>query len=409
MAIIRLSLLFILLLLQSYVFAMPTKEASTRIFYVVNQCPYPVWFSANSSIAKNQSGGNDCNTTSDCITGAVCNLANHQCYYERPKASNGVYKLAANGGSNFVTIPIYASKENKIWGGRVAGRTNCSSGVCETGDCSSGEGPCAYGKGFKQPTTIAEFTLNKTTSDFYDVSLVNGMSIPLAVTPTSQALYSLAGDAYKCGAPGSTKPPTALGACSWNMQPPLIDLRHVLTGGIACASDADCASPAVCGTSSDSKRKPRLMKTCGKLVGYYTPDEICGQDKTYGAPFYCGQPLPAPQQSLTLYNLYKCNNIPSCYKSDAKNTCCGCVNWETVGAQVPPAPETKACVNSNPTWITKALPKLDWIKRACPTVYTYPFDDPSSTFTCLRLLNGVNIVNYTITFCPDGKTGGVMG
>jgi len=42
------------------------------------------------------------------------------------------------------------------------------------------------------------------------------------------------------------------------------------------------------------------------------------------------------------------------------------------------------------------------LKDACPTAYTYPYDDMSSTFTCSNANEkGTNLVNYVITFCPE--------
>jgi hypothetical protein len=40
-----------------------------------------------------------------------------------------------------------------------------------------------------------------------------------------------------------------------------------------------------------------------------------------------------------------------------------------------------------------------FFKAACPTAYSYAYDDNSSTFTCNNPLP-----NYTITFCPSGGT-----
>ena len=51
--------------------------------------------------------------------------------------------------------------------------------------------------------------------------------------------------------------------------------------------------------------------------------------------------------------------------------------------------------------MNRALPTLTWLKKACPTAYTYPFDDMSSTFICKNIKNGKNTVNYEIVFCPD--------
>jgi hypothetical protein len=43
------------------------------------------------------------------------------------------------------------------------------------------------------------------------------------------------------------------------------------------------------------------------------------------------------------------------------------------------------------------------LKEACPTSYIYPFDDASSTFTCLNE-EGNNTVNYLITYCPENAS-----
>ncbi|KAJ7560824.1 hypothetical protein O6H91_03G001200 [Diphasiastrum complanatum] len=78
------------------------------------------------------------------------------------------------------------------WGGRFWGRTNClfdstGSGSCLTGDCG-GRMHCD-GAGGEPPATLAEFTLYGANGlDFYDVSLVDGYNIPLAVTPLSYVM-----------------------------------------------------------------------------------------------------------------------------------------------------------------------------------------------------------------------------
>jgi hypothetical protein len=37
---------------------------------------------------------------------------------------------------------------------------------------------------------------------------------------------------------------------------------------------------------------------------------------------------------------------------------------------------------ANALWLDHVLPTIAWLKAACPTCYTYPFDDMTSTFTC---------------------------
>ena len=67
---------------------------------------------------------------------------------------------------------------------------------------------------------------------------------------------------------------------------------------------------------------------------------------------------------------------------------------------MPASPDTEVCKNKNPYWQANIQPTLKWLKEACPSVYTYPFDDMSSTFVCRTMQNDVNSVNYRITFCP---------
>ncbi|XP_022765913.1 thaumatin-like protein [Durio zibethinus] len=69
------------------------------------------------------------------------------------------------------------------WSGRIWGRTGCKfdkkgSGSCQTADCGNTLKCKASGK---TPASLAEFTL--AAIDFYDVSLVDGFNLPMAVTP----------------------------------------------------------------------------------------------------------------------------------------------------------------------------------------------------------------------------------
>ncbi|XP_044948041.1 thaumatin-like protein 1 isoform X1 [Hordeum vulgare subsp. vulgare] len=74
------------------------------------------------------------------------------------------------------------------WSGRMWGRTLCATGAdgrfaCATCDCGSGAVECAGG-GAAPPCSLAEFTLaGSGGNDFYDVSLVDGSNIPMAVLP----------------------------------------------------------------------------------------------------------------------------------------------------------------------------------------------------------------------------------
>ncbi|MEO8402469.1 MAG: thaumatin family protein [Gammaproteobacteria bacterium] len=405
----------------------------TRVLTFVNQCSFPVWFGFAGGSAQNRNDvngqGKACKSNADCVAGAACNNKQcqrsttclsvsdcfngstcvatgniSQCFWVNPQPSNGNYQLAANGGTNSVTLPAYNNgvASNIVWSGAVAGRTACTSAGCETATCNDspqGAGSCKPSRGFDQPATQAEFTFNNTLVDFYDVEVINGMNLPVAMSPTTPSPNS--SNPYNCGSPGAVKPLTNTGACAWQFTPPSNDYVWVQSGGIACSSDSGCKSPAKCGLSLNPGHDQLLQKTCGTFMGFWTADQVCGYSPSYGTPFNCAAPLPTPQQNYNFSQLYACSPIGSCYQQNASTDCCGCVDWWKVGVNVPSS--TQQCVSSNPTWNTAVQPGLQWIKQSCPTVYTYPYDDMSSTFTCMQQNGGtVNSANYTIIFCPGG-------
>ncbi len=182
-----------------------------------------------------------------------------------------------------------------LWSGRFWGRTGCSfngaTGQCATGDCAGrlGCGPV----GGKTPATLAEITWAApgTGPDFYDISLVDGYNLPIAMAPLPGSFQRSQGGAYDCLAP-------------------------------TCVSDLNATCP------------PELrVVQGGRTVGCLSACERFGTDAL----------------------------------------CCKGANA---------TPET-----CGPSLFSRAF------KSACPTAYSYAYDDPTSTFTCRG-------EDYGIWFCP---------
>lgn len=143
---VQLCLLVLLQLIVSCI--LPGAEAAT--FSVVNKCPFDVY------------------------AGVLPNSG-------QALLGNGGFKLNANGGQRSLDAPAG-------WSGRLWGRTGCrfdpatQRGPCETGDCG-GEVAC-NGRGGAPPATLAEILLNGYQNlDFYDISLVDGYNLPMAIAP----------------------------------------------------------------------------------------------------------------------------------------------------------------------------------------------------------------------------------
>lgn len=192
-----------------------------------------------------------------------------------------------NGGG-FVLKPGQSMVFNApmTWSGRIWGRTGCNfdqdgNGPCQTGACGT---TLKCGGAGATPASLAEFTLGKT--DFYDVSLVDGFNIPVAVKPLKGT--------GNCTIAGCDK-----------------DLRR------------NCPKELSVKTSNHGK-----TVACRSACDVFDTDEYCCRG-LYGGPSVC-----------------------------------------------------------HPTYYSKLF------KSACPTAYSYAYDDPSSIFTC-------SSADYVITFCSS--------
>ena len=165
-------------------------------------------------------------------------------------------------------------------------------------------------------------------------------------------------------------------------------------------------------------------RTCGKPLGWLTVDAIWGFNATSKneAPFSFGTKWSYGTAGMvSVGDLQLCINgtysayIPNGTASSVPPfpvqplaLACGGVMW---GATESPAPlqnpasnaglnltrPTQPVQSANANWIDYVLPTITWLKQACPTCYTYPFDDMSSTFTCSDATRNPN-TNYSVTF-----------
>ncbi|XP_037435605.1 thaumatin-like protein 1 [Triticum dicoccoides] len=185
------------------------------------------------------------------------------------------------------------------WSGRMWGRTLCGTGAdgrfaCATCDCGSGAVECAGG-GAAPPCSLAEFTLDGSGSkDFYDVSLVDGSNIPVAVLPQG-------GSGEGCGATG----------CLADLNGPCpADLRVAGPdgAGIACKSACeafgrpeDCCSGAFAGGPEACRPSAYSMffkNACPRSYSYAYDDATSTFTCASGTAAYLVVFCPAAMSSL---------------------------------------------------------------------------------------------------------------
>jgi len=228
-------------------------------------------------------------------------------------------------------------------------------------------------------------------------------------------------DPYFGGSPGAFTPPTSnIGGCTWDFETTITSvystraaeaLAHftrVDTQGATCTTNANCTGSDKCGRTLNAA-PPLISSTlgCGSFLGYFNGKNICDKVPTFSNTF-----TDCPT------NLALFDGAGSCYQR--KENCSGCMDWATLGIAVASGEYssgtkyTTLCpVGYNtPAWINAVEPQVEWFKRTCPSAYSYPYDDPSSTFKWPRgadkidashAFGGINMVNHLVVFCPQNS------
>lgn len=442
-----------------------------RTITVINMCPFTVYAGISGGSANLTKGPvpGTCPTGTYDTESTDPTTGYELCYWNNPTPSTGSYKLTQGESTQFVIPTSSVDTVGAMWGGGIMARLKLNEswviGQCNAGQESLG-GACAVGVGFSVPETVAEITMISGGQDTYDLQLINGVTVPISMAPNGVTADS--GNPYINGVAGSTSAQTGtqytLKASSWTFDPSSTGVVTATTSstyynyvsgtsgstdqcttdtggpGVGCTGNAN---GPVCGYAANSLANtngnpPTYARVCGYRLAYLTGAAIYTMNPSSSntAPFsfesllYTGAQsgsLPYPNaNSNPMHDFYLCNNgaAQSGYQAaTVYPQACGCANWDSIfgpdGAQI--ATPTKQCqgtgisgysattagIGFNSAWLNEVLPRVQWVKQGAPTAYSFPYDDPSSTFSGYQPAsssNAANAVNYTVTFCPGGKT-----
>jgi hypothetical protein len=117
-----------------------------------------------------------------------------------------------------------------------------------------------------------------------------------------------------------------------------------------------------------------------------------------------------------MWAFFQCSDgLVSGYKNNVTYPlACGCSNWDGITTSAKQCTGTGITkytdsdpIGFNSAFLDYVLPRVKWVKQACPTCYAFQFDDQSSTFVAWTPYqsspnNPASKVDYTITFCPNG-------
>ncbi|XP_073018622.1 LEAF RUST 10 DISEASE-RESISTANCEUS RECEPTOR-LIKE PROTEIN KINASE-like 2.4 isoform X2 [Primulina eburnea] len=235
----------------SWILALALVNGAT--FTVMNKCTQTIWPAISGTPSLNSTG------------------------FELPK-----------GGNRVLQVP-------KGWVGKFWGRTGCifdanGKGSCSTGDCGSGQIECEGANFGDSTATLAEFSIESFNStDFYDISLINGFNLPMMIDARGRS-------GQHCQSTGCTEDMNRL--CP-------ADLRT--KSGDACQNKCKATGTqrsSVCGLTNYLKlfknacpmafifptddANAVLTCTAGDYVITFCPSELSLQNETCSRPFQCG-------------------------------------------------------------------------------------------------------------------------
>jgi hypothetical protein len=241
------------------------------------------------------------------------------------------------------------------WQGRVWGRTNCSfsdgqnQGQCTTGEC----GQLVCRQAGNPPATLAEFTMNGgQMQTFYDISLVDGYNLPMAIVLLPNSGSTTNGSSSNPSCVGSLE--GFEGSSSWN---------PYSNGQVFLGTTS--ADPLVFDSSVTSS----------------SVSNWCPWDLQVSPPSTPGNGVyPYPDSSIQRPAFDPC--LSACAKYNRPEYCC-------TGQYDGP----NKC---SPNYYAKAA------KTICPDAYSYAYDDQDSTFI---VPTGDS---FQVIFCPGGRSTNIL-
>ncbi|KAK3115395.1 hypothetical protein LTR53_005293 [Teratosphaeriaceae sp. CCFEE 6253] len=277
-----------------------------------------------------------------------------------------IYPAILSQGGTGPSLTGYTAKPNtnqtvyvsSDWQGRVWARTNCTFGgsgaACTTGDCGglqACKGPGA------PPATLAEFTLQGSNAQtFYDISLVDGYNIALAIVLLANGMPKL-----EALDPSTTNPSCIASVAGF-------------------ASSASNYNPYAnnqqfLGTDSDSPLPFDTKQTSQSVSSW------CPWDLQLSPPLAPGNGVyPYPDGNVARPAFGPCWS--ACAKYNQPNYCC---TGQYNGAN-----------KCTPSYYSKAA------KQVCPDAYSFAYDDQTSTFITPAG------AGFQVVFCPGGRSTNII-
>ncbi|KAI8906398.1 thaumatin [Gorgonomyces haynaldii] len=255
--------------------------------------------------------------------------------------------------------------------------------VCEIGDCGNGvnnfDGSCFRGSGIGG-YSLAEFTFDLQGTAFYDLSLVDGYTLPISISLLGETKDVPNVGSFSCGNP-ACRPKQDFSEC-----PPETTKRDENGIAVACFNIHTAAADA-------QMRSSKIQQYSSYLSNIWNDASLWTRAACDALVGDCG----GNNVQETLYSGAHIKRGGNLARIGGDRTGCACspyVDW------IAAAPEMKpfVCYDEN-----KPKPLNNFgngktysqiFKSICPMAYSWQFDDNASTFQCKG-----DQVSYIVDFC----------
>lgn len=341
------------------------------------------------------SGVCETSTPMSCTTSAECN-SNSQCkmdFCDNDPSKTCTMDSECGAGNTCITVKSCTNNTDKTCTDDV----NCNVAVCSGGECQCIPNLCVGPSGSKTCTNdglscndspctqTCDGICTEGPADFLDCNelVQTNKQVACSADTDCPALVGLPACTMDSDCPENTTC-VDFGAAPAPGQPAIAKVCR-----LTCDTHTNFCSGPTCTDNSDCT----TMSLSGTFMQCDTSTNTCVATNT---SLYEGAGLTGQSCYINYYGGFapslSCNGCPTacddppCSPAQAANA-----NW-------PSPPSGESCKNTNTDWVSVAEPLVEGFKEACPSAYSFPFDDPTSTFQCTNNTQS-NSMSYEVTFC----------
>lgn len=300
--------------------------------------------------------------------------------YDTTKTLMDTYDVSVIAGAN-VTSSFGPNSIANLQTTTVNGQPNTSAYYCGTPGASVGQSMGVLSAAYNTFDPTAG--LSKLPQNTWAMGVTAAASFPPGISMSSDAL---AKSNYRL-VDGGSQTACSAGTCATSGEVCGLTMANIQAGtysSLTCGNPHGWITPNQFGVLNPSQLNPNFFTVSSGSPSYWTAsgsNSIFNYQQCSGTTFSAnnaGSPLVNACGGVVWGNIGspgQQSNMPSVDSGTLVNPALSTTGLSIINASSP-------VLSSSSNWLNYVLPTILWLKQACPTCYTFPYDDPTSTFSC---------------------------